>query len=92
MPPNRSILELAATISNHVSKLHETLVAQDIPSPSFLEDAKPRFPKEAWDARDEVLDAAAELYDLLLEPLTLLYKNHGASTSLYFDHSYPNIS
>lgn len=35
---------------------------------------------EASHARDTVLDAAAEIYDLLLEPLTLIYKHHGVYT------------
>lgn len=71
------IVQLAATISESVSKMHEILSAQEVPYPSFEEDAPTSLPKEASDAQDSVLDATAELYDLLLEPLNLIYKHHG---------------
>lgn len=45
-----------------------------LPPPSFDEDAPGKFPLEAFDARDLVLDAAAELYDLLLDPVNLILK------------------
>jgi hypothetical protein len=69
------IVELAATISNSVAQLQQILDAQGVPSPSFDEDAQYLIPKDASDAQDAVIDAAAELYDLLLEPLTMLFKH-----------------
>lgn len=76
------IVHLAATISNSVTKIHEVLSTHAVPTPSFDEDAPMSFPNEAFEARDTVLDATAELYDLLLEPLTLIYKHNGVSTIL----------
>jgi hypothetical protein len=74
------IVQLASTISESVANIQEVLSTQDIPSPSFDEDATLLFPAAASDARDAVLDAAAELYDVLLEPLTFLYKQSGVIT------------
>lgn len=87
MAPNSfvpRIVDLATTISGSVMRLHEVLCAQNAPSPSFHEDAPAYFPKEASDARDKILDATAELYDLLLEPLTLIYKHHAASLEVCY--------
>lgn len=71
------IVQLASTISDSVAKIQDILSTQGIPSPSFDEDAPVSFPIAASDARDAVLDAAAEIYDVLLEPLNLLYKQSG---------------
>ncbi|KJZ71732.1 hypothetical protein HIM_08874 [Hirsutella minnesotensis 3608] len=76
------IVELAATISASVTTIDEILTIQGIESPSFREDAPVCFPKEACDARDAVLDATAELYDLLLEPMTSIYKHGGHNNSI----------
>ena len=71
------LAHLAATIRESVGKIEAVLSAQGLPSPSFDEDASPRLPKEASHAQDATLDAAAELYDLLLDPLTLIFKHSG---------------
>ncbi|KAL2756633.1 hypothetical protein ACRALDRAFT_1080807 [Sodiomyces alcalophilus JCM 7366] len=71
------ILELASTISDSVAKLHQILTAAGQPSPSFDEDAPLAIPKEGSDAQDAILDATSELYDLLLEPLDLLFQKSG---------------
>lgn len=69
------IVELATQISKSVADLQAVLDAKGVPSPSFDENAPPKLPKEANDAQDAVLDATAELHDLLLEPVTLVLKN-----------------
>lgn len=71
------MLELAATISDSVAKLHQILTAAGQPSPSFDEDAPLAIPKEGSDAQDVILDATSELYDLLLGPLDLLFQKSG---------------
>ncbi|KAK2592808.1 hypothetical protein QQS21_009512 [Conoideocrella luteorostrata] len=68
------IIELAQMISNSTEKLQNILTAKSIPSPTFDENAPTKLPAEASEDRDVILDAASELYDLLLEPLTALNK------------------
>lgn len=75
--PAPRIVELAATISESVAKLQEILTSQGLPSPSFDEDGLTLYPDEASDARDAVLDASTELYDVMLEPLSLLFQRGG---------------
>ncbi|KAH6845706.1 S-adenosyl-L-methionine-dependent methyltransferase [Chaetomium sp. MPI-CAGE-AT-0009] len=65
--------ELAATIELAVAKIQEALDAQGAPSPSFDEDAPP-LPSDIGEARDIVLDATAELQDLLTEPLNMIHR------------------
>ncbi|KAH7320605.1 S-adenosyl-L-methionine-dependent methyltransferase [Stachybotrys elegans] len=76
------ILELAAIIGTAAAEINKTLTTQGIASPSFAEDAPETFPQEISDARDVVLDAAAELYDILLDPLTLLYQHGGHNNNI----------
>ncbi|GKT85912.1 sterigmatocystin 8-O-methyltransferase [Colletotrichum tofieldiae] len=64
------IVELATKIN-----LQAVLDAKGAPSPSFDENSPPKLPKEAGDAQDAILDATAELHDILLEPTTLVLKN-----------------
>lgn len=68
------ILHLAATINESVKKLQDILSSQGVPSPSFDEDAPVPLPREVNDVRDVAIDAAAELYEILLEPMILLHK------------------
>lgn len=77
--PRPRIVELADTISQSVAQLDRMLSAKGIRSPSFDEDAPAPYPAETDHVRDVIIDAAAELYDLLLEPMALLYKKTGAS-------------
>jgi uncharacterized protein with FMN-binding domain len=72
------IAQLAATISVSVASIEEILSSKGLPSPSFHETA-PMLPREALSAQSAVLDAVAELQDLLLEPLSLLYNHNGVS-------------
>lgn len=85
------MIELAATISNSVAKLHEILSAKGLPSPSFDEDAPTSLPKEASDAQDAVLDATSELHDLLLDPLSLLFQHGGVGISPGLTHRSAHI-
>lgn len=56
------MVALAAKISSSVAELQELLSAQGLPSPSFAKDC------------DAVLDATSELHELLLEPMSLVFK------------------
>ncbi|KAI6336456.1 hypothetical protein MCOR28_009125 [Pyricularia oryzae] len=69
------IIYLAAEIHQRAAELQNVLDAKGFPTPSFDEDSPTRLPDEASEAQDAILDAAAELYDLLLEPTTLILKN-----------------
>ncbi|KJZ69765.1 hypothetical protein HIM_10848 [Hirsutella minnesotensis 3608] len=75
--PEPRITELAVAIGKSVKSIQDALTAQGSESPSFDEDAPARFPREISDARDTCIDAALELVDLLLEPMTSIFK-HGA--------------
>ncbi|KAK4207347.1 6-hydroxytryprostatin B O-methyltransferase [Rhypophila decipiens] len=67
------IVQLAQTISTSVSQIDQVLTAQGLPPLSFDEDLPAGYlPKELSRVRDAVIDATAELHDLLLEPLHLV--------------------
>jgi hypothetical protein len=68
------IVELAAQISTSVAQLQEHLSAQGAPTPSFAEDSPENLPADVSHLKDAVLDATAELHELLMDPLLLLYK------------------
>lgn len=68
------IVELAAQISTSVAELQEQLTAQGAPSPSWAEDSPECLPADVSNLQDAVLDATAELHELLLEPLMLIFK------------------
>lgn len=78
MTLNPRIVELAATISDSVAKLQQVLSQEDVPSPSFAAPYTP-LPSGALTHQDAALDAASELYDLLLDPLSLLFQYGGVS-------------
>ncbi|KAI1481891.1 sterigmatocystin 8-O-methyltransferase [Daldinia eschscholtzii] len=75
------IVELAAQISSSVNELQERLAAQGAPSPSFDEDSPQTLPANVSHLQDVVLDATAELNELLMEPLQLIFK-FGAISNL----------
>ncbi|KAI1660016.1 sterigmatocystin 8-O-methyltransferase [Daldinia decipiens] len=75
------IVELAAQISTSVAELQERLSAQGVPSPSFAEDNPEFLPANVAHLQDAVLDATAELNELLMDPLTLIFK-FGAISNL----------
>ncbi|ROW02484.1 hypothetical protein VMCG_06063 [Cytospora schulzeri] len=77
------ILQLAETISTSVARIQEVLTSKDLPSPSFKEDALSSLPREATDAQNAVLDATAELRDLLImDPMLLIHGHGGHNNSL----------
>ncbi|KAI1458806.1 S-adenosyl-L-methionine-dependent methyltransferase [Annulohypoxylon moriforme] len=80
------LVALAATIHDSVAKLQGILSAQGLPSPSFDEDNPTSLPPEASKVQDAVLDATAELHELLLEPLPLLFK-FSATNSMVSIHA-----
>ncbi|KAM5467369.1 hypothetical protein MauCBS54593_005337 [Microsporum audouinii] len=72
--PVPRIIQLAATISSSVLKIQETLDILGAPSPSFDENASP-LPIDIGKAQDAVLDATAELHDLLTEPSNIIHRS-----------------
>ncbi|KAF2757494.1 S-adenosyl-L-methionine-dependent methyltransferase [Pseudovirgaria hyperparasitica] len=68
------IVELAASISENVAKIQEILDAQGAPMPSFDEDSPP-LPKEIAGPQHAVLDATAELQDLLQDPMNFIHRS-----------------
>jgi hypothetical protein len=68
------IVELAAQISSSVTKLQEKLSAQGAPTPSFAENGPESLPSDVSSLKDAVLDATAELHEILLDPLYLIFK------------------
>ncbi|CAJ2509764.1 Uu.00g056640.m01.CDS01 [Anthostomella pinea] len=83
-PPPR-IVELAAQISASVAELQERLSAQGVPSPTFDEDSPPFFPDGVSRLRTELLDATAELNEVLTEPLMLIFKFSAISNLISID-------
>jgi hypothetical protein len=74
------IIQLARTIRTDVVKIDAALAANDLPSPSIAEDVPLGYlSSDILDAQDAVLDATAELHDLLLEPLHLTQKHSWVS-------------
>ncbi|KAJ2990847.1 hypothetical protein NUW58_g2757 [Xylaria curta] len=66
-------VQLAQAISSSATQLHEILLAKHLPFPTFDEDDAFQMPKEASKVQDVLIDAAAELHDLLLDPITLIH-------------------
>ena len=75
------IIELAAKISNSVAELQASLSARGVESPSFAENSPPNLPSDVHHLRDDLLYATAELHEVLLEPLMLIYKFAGVTIS-----------
>lgn len=75
--PLSRISQLSKVISESVGEIDTILTTKGLPSPSFDEDSLAFIPDEASSVADKVLDAAAELRDLLLDPLNLVYKYNG---------------
>lgn len=59
--------------------------AAGIPSPSFGQDGPFNLPQDITENQDAVLDATAELHNLLFEPRNLIHRHGGLShrSSLY---------
>ncbi|KAI1361281.1 sterigmatocystin 8-O-methyltransferase [Xylaria arbuscula] len=73
------IVELAAKISASITKLQELLTAEGVPSPSFAEDSPEYLPPGALDLQDVVLDATAELHEILMDPIPMAFQFSAAS-------------
>lgn len=97
--PNSSpqIVALADKISTAVAELQGLLSAQGVPSPSWAENNPECLPANVASLQDTVLDATAELHELLLEPFSLVFKfaAHGRGLSIphcrYDTSWWPNI-
>lgn len=68
------IVELAAQISASVNEFQKLLSDQGLPSPTFHEDSPQSFPDDMYSLRAQILDATAELNEVLTEPLMLIFK------------------
>ncbi|KAK8126978.1 S-adenosyl-L-methionine-dependent methyltransferase [Apiospora kogelbergensis] len=59
------IVELAAQISVSVNEMQKRLSDQGMPSPTFGEDSPQSFPTDLHSLRLQILDATAELNEVL---------------------------
>lgn len=75
------VAQLAAIITSSIAEIDEICFEQRLPPPSFAENTPP-LPREASTAKDAALEAAAEITALLLDPLALIYQQHGVSLVL----------
>jgi len=76
------ILTLANAINKSTVIIHDHLVSKNIPFPSFSPDVTTPLPGDLTEARDAVLDAASELIDLLIPPLSALHINGSVSQNM----------
>ncbi|KAI0095838.1 sterigmatocystin 8-O-methyltransferase [Nemania sp. FL0031] len=74
-------VQLAQTINSSVAQLQEILQAHNTSLPSFDEHDGFQMPKQASGIQDIIVDAAAELHDLLLDPMDLL-RIHSGHTNM----------
>ncbi|EPE28201.1 S-adenosyl-L-methionine-dependent methyltransferase [Glarea lozoyensis ATCC 20868] len=79
------IVDLAAQISTLVAQFQEHLSAHNLSSPSFAEEGPDTFPPEISHLKDALLDATAEMHELLLDPLSLLFKFAAISNLVSID-------
>lgn len=75
------LTQLATSILESVAELEEKLSNQDFPSPTFDEDAPALLPKDTVQVRDSIVDAAAEVQDLLQGPLDIIFRHGSVSDS-----------
>jgi hypothetical protein len=81
------ILELANSISEKTSIIHQYLLQNNLPFPSFAYDAINSLPKELVKAQDAVLDATSELNDVLMPQISAFNIDGNVSQS----SSYPQL-
>ncbi|KAK8096995.1 hypothetical protein PG999_012939 [Apiospora kogelbergensis] len=79
------IVELAAQISASVNEFQKRLSDQGLPSPTFDEDGPQTFPEDMYSLRAQILDATAELNEVLTEPLMLIFKFAAISNLISLD-------
>ncbi|KAK7963530.1 S-adenosyl-L-methionine-dependent methyltransferase [Apiospora saccharicola] len=77
---------LATTIHDAAAQMEKVLLEHHQPLPSFDEDSPVALPEAALAFQSAAIGATAELHDLLLDPLDLLYQksSHYHFTSLQF--------
>ncbi|KAF2726953.1 S-adenosyl-L-methionine-dependent methyltransferase, partial [Polyplosphaeria fusca] len=75
------IVELAAIISKHTALIEDHLVDNNHPSPSFEHSGTASLPRAVSSSQDAIIDATAELGDLMLPPRNLLFR-YGAHNNL----------
>ncbi|KAK6860721.1 hypothetical protein PG995_004357 [Apiospora arundinis] len=79
------IVELAAQISASVNEMQKRLSDQGMPYPTFGEDSPQSFPTDLHSLRFQILDATAELNEVLTEPLILIFKFAAISNHISID-------
>jgi hypothetical protein len=82
MPEIKSVsrnVQLAKVIYESVVELERILSMQNAALPSFDEDAPFYLPRETSSIRDEILDATAELHNVLLGPMELILQQGAVS-------------
>jgi hypothetical protein len=77
------IIESAAQISTSIAQFQERLSAQGVATPSFAEDSPRNLPASVTHLKGTVLNATAELHELLLDPLALFFKFAAVSLPLF---------
>ncbi|KAI6378424.1 hypothetical protein MCOR25_002290 [Pyricularia grisea] len=74
---------LAQTISDSVAALQASLAAKGLPNPSVDENAPiDYFPPESLADRNAAIDAATELFNIVMDPLDLVKHHSGTTTSI----------
>ncbi|TLD05233.1 uncharacterized protein PgNI_09345 [Pyricularia grisea] len=77
------VTQLAQTISDSVAALQASLAAKGLPNPSVDENAPiDYFPPESLADRNAAIDAATELFNILMDPLDLVKHHSGTTTSI----------
>ncbi|KAK8024993.1 S-adenosyl-L-methionine-dependent methyltransferase [Apiospora arundinis] len=79
------IIALAARISESVAALQDQLDSKGLSSPSFDENSPEMLPAEVAHLQDAVLDATSELHEMLLSPMSLLFKLGAISNMVIID-------
>lgn len=77
------ILELAAIISTSTATIQNYLATRHLPLPSFDPHATHPLPEELAEAQDAVLDATAELHDIMMPAINALHSNGNVGRQLY---------
>lgn len=75
----KHLLQLASAIKDAVVKIESISAENDLPVPSFDEDAVYHVSEKVSQEVDIVLDATAELHDLFSGPRDLVHRHCGVS-------------
>lgn len=74
------LLQLSSIIAKATEIIHNHLQENDVPFPTFDKDGSTGIPHDLFAAKNDVIDAASELHDLLLDPIDLLAQTANVST------------